>query len=232
MRKLNSLEKGIVQKLVDYEHIKDQGMFLCAKFLEEYYIGNDYNLSLAVSCKENKVMMLIPKRESDFENFKRKKIIFIVTFFNLLKDLEKEGKICLIGDNDKEGLLGPEFSEKVSFAPDIDKIICDIFFKMIVVSQDLIELVNNKFLTDEQLRHNQTLLISKIGIIVAVALGIISFVFSVIGLEDSNSSSNSVKIDSNQFQQYLNKQNHLIQNQHCIIHLISIKRDSINHMIK
>jgi hypothetical protein len=210
MRKLNSLEKEIVDKLVNSYALKEQGLYLCSKFLEDNYIGASFEMSLAVKCKDKKVLMLIPKKETDFEDFQRGKIIFIITFFNLIKDLQDSRKIYLIGDSDKEGLLGPKFSEKVSFAPDLDAIICDTFFKLIAVSQDLFEYVKNGFKTDEEIRHNQTLKISRIGIWVAILIGLSSIILS---LYLDNKVDNTLKLDPTQFDNLIQHQNKAINNQ-------------------
>src|SRR5690606_16477092 len=140
---------------------------------------------------------------TNFGDFKRGKIIFIITFFNLIKDLQDARKIYLIGDNDKEGLLGPKFSEQISFTPDLDKIICDSFFKLIAVSQDLIDYVSNGFKTDEEIRHNQTLEISRIGIMVAIFIGISSIVLS---LFLNNKADNTLKLDPIQYDDLIQHQ--------------------------
>jgi len=210
MRKLNLLEKEIVDKLVNSAALKKQGLYLCSKFLEDNYVGEKFEMSLAVKCKDKKVLMLIPKKETNFEDIQRGKVIFIITFFNLIKDLQDARKIYLIGDNDKEGLLGPEFSEKISFAPDLDSIICDTFFKLIAVSQDLIEFANNGFRTDEEIRHNQTLKISRLGIWIAILLGLSSIILS---LYLDNKSDNTIRIESTQFENVIQHQDKTNNNQ-------------------
>lgn len=229
MRKLNSLEKQIVDKLVNSYALKEQGLYLCSKFLEDNYIGKDFEMSLAVKCKDKKVLMLIPKKETNFEDFRREKIVFIITFFNLIKDLQDERKIYLIGDNDKEGLLGPEFSEKISFAPDLDAIICDTFFKFIAVSQDLIEYVKNDFKTDEEIRHNQTLKISKIGIWIAIFIGLSSILLSVYL---DNKDDNTVKLDSVQFENLIEQQNRAIYSQEKVNESLLNYIDTLNYNLK
>jgi hypothetical protein len=229
MRKLNSLEKEIADKLVNSYALKEQGLYLCSKFLEDNYVGKDFEMSLAVKCKDKKVFMLIPKKETNFEDFRREKIVFIITFFNLIKDLQDERKIYLIGDNDKEGLLGPKFAEKITFSPDLDSIICDTFFKFIAVSQDLIEYVKNDFKTDEEIRHDQTLKISKIGIWVAILLGLASIILSVY---IDNNDDNTVKLDSAQFEYLIEKQERAISNQEKINKSLINYIDTLNYNFK
>jgi len=155
-------------------------MCLCSHFLEEYYIGESFEMSLAVKSKENKVLMLLPNKEGNFENFKRQKIMFIITFFTLINDLQERRKIYMIGDSDNEGLLGPSYSEKISFTPDLDSLISNTFFKFIMVTQDLVEFVERGFKADEEIRHVQTIRISKIGIWTAILLGLTSLILTLI----------------------------------------------------
>lgn len=157
MRKLSSLEKEILDKLINSPALKEQGLILCAKFLEDNYIGKDFEMSLLVKCSTKQVFMSIPKKKQDFDEFQRKKTIFIITFFNLIKDLQDGRRLYLIGDDDKEGILGPEFEVKVNFAPDLNSIICDTFFKLIYVSEDLIDFVKNDFQTVDELQHKENL---------------------------------------------------------------------------
>jgi len=209
MRKFNSLEREIIEKLVNSPALNEQGLILCSKFLEDNYIGEQFDMSLAVKCIDKKVLMLLPKKEN-FEKLQREKIIFVITFFNLIKDLQEERKIYLIGDNDKEGLLGPQFSEKISFTKDLDEIVCDTFFKLIAVSQDLVEYVKNGFKTDEEIRHNKTLRISKIGIWVAIFIGLSGILLSIYL---DKTSDNTIRIDAKQFNTLIETQEKVIKNQ-------------------
>lgn len=232
MRKFNLLEKEIIEKLVNSPALNEQGLILCSKFLEDNYVGERFDMSLAVKCSEKKVLMLLPKKEN-FERFRREKIIFVITFFNLIKDLQNERQIYLIGDNDKEGLLGPQFSEKISFAKDLDEIICDSFFKLIAVSQDLVEYVKNDFKTGEEIRHNETLRISKIGIWVAIIIGLSGIILSICL---DRTSDNTVKLDKKQFNTLIENQEKVIVNQDSIESYIinfldttRIEKDRIKH---
>jgi hypothetical protein len=209
MRKFNSLEREIIEKLVNSPALNEQGLVLCSKFLGDNYIGKDYNISLAVKCKDKKVLMLLPRKDN-FEKLQREKVIFVITFFSLIKELQDERKIYLVGAIDEEGLLGPEFSEKISFAKDLDKIICDTFFKLITVSQDLVEYVKNDFKTDEEIRHNETLVISKVGILAAILIGLSGIILS---LYMENTSHNTTKLDTNQFNYLIETQDKVIQSQ-------------------
>ncbi|MBN1187522.1 MAG: hypothetical protein JXB49_34920 [Bacteroidales bacterium] len=225
MRKFNLLEKEIIEKLVNSPALNEQGLILCSKFLEDNYIGERFDMSLAVECIEKKVLMLLPKKEN-FEELQRAKIIFVITFFNLIKDLQNERQIYLIGDNDKEGLLGPQFSEKISFAKDLDEIICDSFFKLIAVSQDLVEYVKNDFKTDEEIRHNETLRISKIGIGVAIIIGLSSIILCIYSDKISD---NTVKLDTKQFNTLIKYQDSIGNNMINFLDTTRIEKDTTKH---
>lgn len=226
MRKFNSLERDIIEKLVKSPALNEQGLILCSTFLEDNYVGEQHDMSLAVKCIEKKVLMLLPKKEN-FEKLRREKIIFVITFFNLIKDLQEERKIYLIGDNDKEGLLGPQYSEKISFSIDLDKVICDTFFKLIAVSQDLVDYVKKGFKTDEEIRHNETLQISKIGIWVAIFIGLSGILLSIYLGKYSD---NTARLDTTQFNSMIENKKKEIEN-HIIDFLDStkIEIDTIKH---
>lgn len=222
MRKLNALEKEIVIKLVNYRIFQEEGMALCFKFLEDNYIGSDFNLSIAIQGKE--VMLLTPTSIPDSANFRREKIVLIITFFSLITELNELGKIKLIGHDVRDCLFGPVYDNKSTFTPDINELIINPIFKFILLSQELIEYVKQDFRTEDEIHYNQTLNLSKFGLYIALSLGIVGIAINIIQL-NSSKSSESIKLDSEQFKDIAKKQELIITNQNKILN--NLTKDSL-----
>jgi len=164
MRKYSSLEKEILEKLINSKALNEQGLLLCSKFLEDNYIGEDFKLSLMVGCTLKKVFIVIPSEEFKDEKFRREKVIFIIAFFNLIEELKMERKIYLIGDGTGDVILGPQFDNKISLSQDLDNIICNSFFKLIAITEDLKEFVKNNFQSVEEIQHIQNIEIANLAL--------------------------------------------------------------------
>jgi hypothetical protein len=50
-------------------------------------------------------------------------------------------------------MLGAQLEELIALSPDINNLICDNFFKFILLSEELIEYARRDFLTKESIRH-------------------------------------------------------------------------------
>jgi hypothetical protein len=231
MRKFSSLEKEILEKLVNSRALNEQGLLLCSKFLEDNYVGQAFELSLMVSSTKRKVFIVIPSNKSNYEEFQREKLIFIITFFNLIEELKAERKIYLIGDGRGDVILGPQFDNKITLAQDIDNIICDSFFKLITVTEELRELVRNNFQSLDEIHHiqnieiaNQSLKEAKQSVVLSeeslkeskrsvrkasytiytsVILALISM-FSAFYIANKQAE-NEIKIDKNQYENVISK---------------------------
>jgi len=62
-------------------------------------------------------------------------------------------KLSIIESEKKEGMLGAQLEELIALSPDINNLICDNFFKFILLSEELIEYARRDFLTKESIRH-------------------------------------------------------------------------------
>jgi hypothetical protein len=216
MRKLNTLEKNILKKIVEYKPMLEDGMFVCNGFLGDNYIGKKYGASLAVSKSKEQFVLFLSKKQNENEKLRRQKIMFIITFFKLIDYLDKNGFIETLDSDSKneEGMLGLQSEHMITFSRGLNEIVFNSFFKFIIVSQDLIDIIDNDFQTDERLLSIKNLKISRTGIIVAISIGLISSVISTVGLLQSNSEKRLIKIDSTQFKIFNDKYLKLIENHH------------------
>ncbi len=231
MRKFSPLEKEILEKLINSKALNEQGLLLCSKFLKDNYVGEQFELSLMVNSKEREVFITIPFKKYNYEKFLREKIIFVITFFNLIDELKSERKIYLVGDRIDDVILGLQFDKKISLAEDINNIICDSFFKLIAITEELRELVMNNFKSLEEIHHLQNIEIANQSLKEAqksVALAeeslkeskksvkkanytiFTSVILALIGLFSSfyianKQTENEIKIDRNQYESVINK---------------------------
>jgi|LGOV01.1.fsa_nt_gb hypothetical protein len=171
-RQFNNTEKQIIEEIVKYPVGVEEGLFQIAAFLEDHYIGPERDLTLRIQVPEKKVYVSIP--ENDKVNL-RKKLIITLTIFYLLRDLQQEGKITLIGESQKESVeLGDQFKEgqTANIPEPIAGFVIDCFAKYVLVTEDLKHLVETGFEDPERIRHKQTMIIAIIALIVSVLLGL------------------------------------------------------------
>ena len=172
-REYSDTEKQIITALVNDPARREQGLVLIAKFIDDYFIGPEWGMSLMILRKpERKVAVSIPEKD---KAALLKKTTFTLTLFILLQDLQKEGLLILIGDSETENqMLGTEFKEgqTMEIPEPVAGIIADSLTKFAFASESLKQLVANDFKSPEQLRHQQTMVVAMIAIAVSFLLGI------------------------------------------------------------
>lgn len=172
MRRFSNNEKQIIKEIVCHPVGVEEGLIQVAAFIEDHYIGPGRDLTLLIQVPEKKVYVSLP--ENDKVNL-RKKLILTLTIFNLLRDLQQEGKIALIGESQKESVaLGDQFKEgqTVNIPEPIAGFVIDCFTKYVLVSEDLKHLVETGFEDPERIRHKQTMIVAIIALIISVLLGL------------------------------------------------------------
>ena len=171
MRKLNDFEKEISKALVNHHHGADQGMVQMATVVDDYFMGPKHGISLLVLLEKKQVAMSIPEKEVEKL---REKFLLVITVFNLLQYLTNEGLILIVGEEKVRVKLGEQYKNgQTSFIPEpIASFITENLTKYILVSEEFKNIVGSNFKNPEQVRHQQTIIISAIALIISISLGV------------------------------------------------------------
>lgn len=168
MRNLNNLEKKV---LVSHPHTSEQGLVQMATVVDDYFLGPKNGISVLIDSKNDNVAMSIP--ENDMEIL-RSKFLIVIIVFNVLKYLTDEGLILIIGEQQKQIGLGSQYKDgQISFIPDpIAKYIEENLTKYILVTEELRNIVLANYRDAEHIRHQQTIYISVVALIMSILLGL------------------------------------------------------------
>lgn len=171
MRKFNLLEKEILVKLVNSDVLKEQGLIQCLKFLEDNYVGHNFDTSIMFV--KGKAIIISTKNKDP-----KSKMLFFITFFNLLKDLQDMRSIYIFGDNTtNDSCLGNQHNESAMKLPlDICPYAYDTLAKYILVSDDIKDLVENNFKTVEDRRHRKEIKIARGSLVITFIALLFSFI--------------------------------------------------------
>jgi len=155
MRKFSNVEKRIIRELITHEALATESLIQVGVFIEDLLIEPDNNLSLLLRPSESAVYVSFPEEELETA---RDKFIQVVTVLNLLRELQLEGKIVLLGEStksDKES--GNQFAEgtTMEIPQPLANFATDSLEKYILVSEDLKEFVDADFRTPEEIRHKK-----------------------------------------------------------------------------
>lgn len=173
MREFDDFEKEIIRKLKNF---KERGVNLnFLSILDDFFtdrgieINNKTNeawicFNTTKFCNyEKSINAWIPKTDLIYETVPTTEVIIKVIF--LLNYLDKNGIIFLFdfAKSDKDVHSYPEFKTKQTPTKleisdkKVTKLLIGYFYKEIVISQSIITLVNNKFLTVEELQHAENI---------------------------------------------------------------------------
>lgn len=171
MRKLNDLEKKVLDVLVKHPHRLDQGLVQMATVVDDYFIGPKHGISVLVGSTNSEVVMSIP--ESNVEML-RLKFLTVITVFNILKYLTDEGLILVVGEQQNSIGLGIQYNAgQTSFIPSpISDYIAENLTKYVLVTEELKNIVISNYRDVEQIRHQQTVYISVLAVGVSILLGL------------------------------------------------------------
>jgi|GEM_PF-5449855 len=171
MRKFNLLEKEFISKMVDHPMLINDGVLRTSVFLDSTYVGPNHKISLLFSAQKKMVIVSFPKEGNE----SNQALILIMTFFLLLRDLEKEGLLCCTGDSSfLNSALGTQYNtgKNVSLSSDLIPIANKYFDNILLISEDLKDLVKNDFKSREEIKYKQTMVLAVGALIVSVLLGL------------------------------------------------------------
>ncbi len=168
MRYFNKIEQDFLQKIIKEDSIKS---LLNKEFPNAEFQIIDNNIDLYVQNVHNTQdmdsVLLIQER--------------IAIFMHLLDYLQKESLIYLLHEhNDTSGdtnIGGHTHTEKETAYPigdkDLKKYIISYSFSRIFVTEELIDLVNNKFRHKEDRRHSRMLFATLVGAVCSVVISLV-----------------------------------------------------------
>jgi len=173
MRKFTVLEKELLKNMIASKMLRDQRVIRTCVFLEEYYIGAEHGVSILFQSDGKPVIISYPK--SNAEN--TAPLLLIVTFLKLLQYLESQSVITWIDEPEgqtAEKALGKQFPNgcNVALSPELTTLASQTFENTFMVTQDLIDLVNNGFREPEEIRHRQTVFFTACALLVSILLGL------------------------------------------------------------
>lgn len=179
MRRLSELEKQICHSLLKNKDLKREGSVSVCNFFTAFSQEKENDLGdLALGFKGKRAYLAIKKsKEQDKE--RRRKLIFIVTFFKIFQTLEEERYLYLFGDSEKESWMcgDPQGKEMIALPLGLSAFIEYSFEKMIFVTQDLTEYVENNFCSKEDIHHRESKKLAWLAIGVAVAIALLGLVY-------------------------------------------------------
>lgn len=160
MRELNDFEKDILRRIIHFHNngiILDFASALDHRLVDKAIYMDYRNFSVEIQADAalyTEGILIEQVRTLTAE---------IVVMVNLLKDLEDHGYLSLFLETGlpptfRYGQLvhGNEYITAPIYDPNIKDKLLDYSLKSILVGQPLIEFVNNKFLTNAQVRDNQS----------------------------------------------------------------------------
>lgn len=171
MRKLSKLEKNVAKVLLNHSHVTEQGLVQFASVVDDNFIGESKGISIALLLNESKVAISVPDKEVDKL---REKFLLVISIFNFLEYLAKEGLIIFVGEEKTQGSLGDQYKDgQTTFIPaPLSMFVLENFTKYILVTEELRDIVNSNFKDHNQVRHQQATTISVIALIVSISLGL------------------------------------------------------------
>jgi hypothetical protein len=192
MRMLNQTEKEIIAKMTDYYAYKEEGLFVCSKFLEDNYINDKTKTGLFIDKNAKKIIITEPNTDTKFD--KQNKIIFLITFFNLLQDLIADGKIIVFGDNiqfpsNNKLLLGKQYDSGIEFSSEMFNLVDNFFSKFILINNDLLFIRRKHFNDIEGIRYKRNFKITIISLILA-------FITSLYSIWSDINTSKRIKVEN------------------------------------
>lgn len=240
MRTFDEFEKNLIRKIIGFRN--DDVMVSYSNLMTDIL----FNKGLCLDRERKTAVVLFPETKTEtlgqqidfiFEANRVREDLIKTTF--LLNYLEKNGYILLY--ENMTGIKNPfyycgfKYPVKVPINDkNIASLICEYFFKSLFISQELVDLVSDNFVSKEEIRHNvsitkaqdsidlanKSLFLSRIGIWLSFGIGIISIIMSLISLHYTRESlARDTKIDSNQLK--------LIQTQTDSISELKNRNDSV-----
>ncbi|MGE6475094.1 hypothetical protein [Psychrobacter sp. NPDC078631] len=173
MRKFGKEEQSILKKLVETDVLRNEGMVLLDVFLEKNFFSNEYSKSILVDPNARKAQLSMSSSDKDEC---RKEIIEVTRLVNLLIDIEKLGLVSFIGDeNQVKNAIGYQYPKGITIDL-VSPLSIFLYTKIgnfILPSEGLIELVDNDFMSTEEIRHNETMYWTRFAIFIAIVIGVI-----------------------------------------------------------
>jgi len=172
MRKFSNVEKDIIRELTTHEALTTEGLIQVVVFIEDLLIEPENNLSLLLRPSESSVYVSFPEEELETA---RGKFIQVVTVLNLLRELQSQGKIVLLGESTKsDKALGNQFAEgtTMEIPQPLAKFAIDSLEKYILVSEDLKEFIDSDFRTPEEIRHKKSITVAIVALVVSILIGL------------------------------------------------------------
>ena len=172
MRKFSNVEKRIIRKLTTHEALTTEGLIQVGVFIEDLLIEPENNLSLLLSPSESSAYVSFPEEELETA---RDKFIQVVTVLNLLRELQSEGKIVLLGESTESYKgAGNQFDEGITMKipQPLANFATGSWEKYILVSEDLKEFVDADFRTPEEIRHKKSITVAIVALVVSILLGL------------------------------------------------------------
>lgn len=171
MRNLSDLEKQVLKALVNHPHCSEQGLVQMATVVDDHFMGSARGVSVLVDSGNKQVLMSIPEHDNEAL---RSKFLIVITVFNVLKYLNEEGLIVVLGDKLQGISLGSQYSDgQTSFIPSpIADYIEENLTKYVLVTEELRNIVSSEYRDAEHIRHRQTIIISVLAIIISLILGV------------------------------------------------------------
>ena len=173
MRKFGKEEQIILKKLVGSDVLKSEDMILLDVFLEKNFFSNDHSKSILVDPNAKKAELSMSSSDKDEC---RKEIIEVTRLVNLLIDIEKLGLVSFIGDdNQVKNTIGHQYPNgiTINLVSPLSTFLYKKIGNFILPSEGLIELIDNEFISIEEIRHNETMFWTRFAIFIAMVIGLI-----------------------------------------------------------
>jgi|GEM_PF-1379878 len=250
MRTFDDFEKGLLRQLkIYYENgILQNWISLLDGFLENKEIKLNRNQNTVTIGFDYNIYGLNNQQARNLIDDVNEITIVIVKTIFLLQYLEKNGYVFLFNEsgNNLNGHSrissnNPPISHQIPDA-DVCKLIIEYFSKTIVISQAIVDLVNDNFISKEEQRHNETIRVSSENLVearrglgisednlaeakkgikisrfavgVAIVIGAASIVMSTTSIWQTNQTSEKpIVLDSMQYERLIIRFNSLLDNQ-------------------
>ena len=163
MRKFNDREKDIIKKLSEIS-FSDTEYF--SHFLKTKYFTQNSNKALHILSRENKALLYVKEAIYDDNKLRKKELGEFLELISLIIYL-RENRYINIFLNDEFNIIDEiklfEYDElleeygAIELDASIFNLIRDNFFGLLYVSEELIQLSNNDFISEEESRFNTQL---------------------------------------------------------------------------